>query len=158
MNHQPILLAEDNPGDVQFIRLAFDRAQVTNRLEVVSDGQQALAYLRGEGQYADRSQFPFPALLLMDMKMPVMNGLETLAEIRQDPALKRLVVIFLTSAQLESEINLAFDQRVNAYLVKSNDLNRLTEACKRLKNFWLMQNHFPRPPGEESRNETVTCL
>lgn len=158
MNHQPILLAEDNAEDVYLLRRAFEKAQMTNRLEVVSDGEQALAYLRGSGQYADRDQFPFPVLLLLDAKMPVMNGMETLAEIRKDPNLKRLVVIFLTSAKQESEINLAFDQRVNAYLVKSTNLERMAEACERLKNYWLLQNQFPRPPADENRNRTVTCL
>ncbi|HZV36049.1 MAG TPA: response regulator [Verrucomicrobiae bacterium] len=158
MNHQPILLAEDSAEDAYFIRRAFEKAQVTNRIEVVPDGQQALAYLRGLGQYADRDRFPFPVLVLLDMKMPGMDGMQTLAEIRKDPELKRLVVIFLTSANQESEINLAFDQRVNAYLVKSSNLERMAEACERLKNYWLLQNHFPRPPGDENRNRTVTCL
>jgi CheY-like chemotaxis protein len=158
MNQSPILLAEDNAEDVFLLRRAFEKAQVTNRLEVVSDGEQALAYLKGLGQYADRDRFPFPSLLLLDMKMPVMDGLKTLSQIRSDPVLKRLVVIVLTSSDLESEINMAFDHRVNAYLVKSSDLNRLTEACERLKNYWLAQNHFPRMAADPNCNRTVTFL
>jgi CheY-like chemotaxis protein len=144
MEHVPILVAEDNEDDVFLLRRAFTKAKLPNPLQVVSDGEQLLAYLKGEGQYADRRKFPFPALVLLDIKMPNMNGLEALKIIRNDPDLKRLVVIFLSSSAEEKDINLAFDLRANSYLVKPSTTERMVDTLGKLKDYWLMLNQYPQ--------------
>ncbi len=143
MDHLPILLAEDNEDDVFLMRRALVKARVPNPLQVVSDGEQVLAYLKGHGQYSDRDQYPFPALLLLDIKMPRMNGLETLSLIRNDPELKRLVVIILTSSNQEQDINQAFDLRANSYLVKPPNTEGMVAALGKFKDYWLGLNQYP---------------
>src|SRR5580698_10288562 len=98
MDRQLILLAEDDEDDLFLMRRAAIKAGLANPLHVVRDGEEVLAYLNGEGIYGDRAQYPFPTLLLLDIKMPGMNGLDVLSLIRQDPKLRRLVVVFLTSS------------------------------------------------------------
>jgi CheY-like chemotaxis protein len=143
MDHLPILLAEDDDNDVFLLRRALVKAGVPNPVQAVPDGEQALAYLRGEGKFADRTLYPFPALMLLDIKMPRMNGLETLAVIRNDPVLKRLVVIFLTSSNQEQDINEAFDLRANSYLVKPRNSEGLVAVLTKFKDYWLGLNQFP---------------
>ena len=144
MEHAPILVAEDNEDDVYLLRRAFTQAKLHNPLHVVSDGEQLLAYLRGEDEYADRRKYPFPALVLLDVKMPKMNGLEALAAIRNDPDLKRLVVIFLSSSDHERDINHAFDLRANSYLVKPTNTERMVDILHRFRDYWLALNQYPK--------------
>lgn len=148
MQDLPILLAEDSDDDIFLMERAFKKAQLTNPLNIVSDGEQALAYLKGEGAYADRDKYPFPALLLLDIKMPRMNGLEVLSAIRQDPNLRRLVVIFLTASNLEKDVNLAFDLQANSYLVKPSDTDGMVNTLDKVKDYWLRINQYPHCPTE----------
>jgi CheY-like chemotaxis protein len=148
MQTLPILLAEDNEDDIFLMERAFKKAKLTNPLRIVSDGEQALAYLKGEGIYADREQFPFPALVLLDIKMPRMNGLELLSVIRQDPQLRRLVVIFLTASNLDRDVNQAFDLQVNSYLVKPSDTDGMVETLDKVRDYWLRINQYPLCPAE----------
>jgi CheY-like chemotaxis protein len=143
MDHLPILLAEDDEDDAFLLRRAFTKARLPNPLQIVPDGEQVLAYLKGDGEYSDRKKHPFPGVVLLDIKMPKLNGLETLAAIRNDPLLKRLVVIFLTSSDQESDINQAFDLRANSYLVKPRNTDGLIEVLQKFRNFWLGLNHYP---------------
>ena len=132
---------------------------MANPVQFVGDGEQALAYLNGEGKYADRKVYPFPGLLLLDIKMPRMNGLEVLAAIRSDPRLKRLVVIFLTSSGQERDIDLAFDLRANSYLMKPGHQEAMGRILETLKEYWLKLNHYPNCPAQEpgqGRQPTVT--
>ena len=146
MVHLPILIGEDSENDAFLLRRAFAKARISNPLQFVADGEQVLAYLKGEGIYNDRKSHPFPALLLLDIKMPRMNGLETLKAIRKDPELKRLIVIFLTASAQARDINLAFDLRANSYLVKPATTEKLAEALTNLKNFWFALNQYPSCP------------
>ncbi len=148
MDSLPILLAEDNEDDVFLLHRAMTKARVTNPVRVVSDGEQALAYLKGEGIYGDRKKYPFPCLLLLDIKMPGMNGLEVLSAVRQDPLLKRLVVIFLTSSNQQRDINEAFDLNANSYLVKPGSTDGMTAVLETIKSYWLMLNQYPPDPAE----------
>jgi CheY-like chemotaxis protein len=148
MQTLPILLAEDSEDDIFLMERAFKKAKLSNPLRVVSDGEQALAYLKGEGAYADRDKYPFPALLLLDIKMPRMNGLELLQAIRQDPKLRRLVVIFLTASNLDQDVNRAFDLQANSYLVKPSDTDGMVDTLDKVKSYWLRINQYPLCPAE----------
>jgi len=148
MQDVPILLAEDSDDDVFLMERAYKKAKLTNPLKIVSDGEQALAYLRGEGVYADRDQYPFPGLLLLDIKMPRMNGLEVLSAIRQDPQLRRLVVIVLTASNLDQDVNRAFDLQTNSYLVKPSDTDGMVATLDKVKDYWLRINQYPLCPAQ----------
>ena len=148
MQDLPILLAEDRDDVFFLMERAYKKAKLTNPLKIVSDGEQALAYLKGEGVYADRNQYPFPALLLLDIKMPRMNGLEVLSAIRQDPQLRRLVVIVLTASNLDQDVNRAFDLQANSYLVKPSDTDGMVETLDKVKAYWLRINKYPLCPAQ----------
>lgn len=148
MDSLSILLAEDNEDDVFLLQRAMAKAQLTNPVQVVPDGEQALAYLKGEGIYGDRTKYPFPALLLLDIKMPRMDGLEVLSAVRRDPLLKRLVVIFLTSSNQQRDINAAFDLNANSYLVKPAGSDRMTSVFETVRAYWLALNQYPPFPPE----------
>ncbi len=147
MNSQfPILVAEDNEDEIFLFQRALAKVPLSNPVRFVGDGEQVLSYLRGEGEYADRTRYPFPRLVLLDIKMPRLNGLETLSAIRSDPQLRRLVVIILTSSGQERDVNRAFDLQANSYLVKPSRPEALGNILARIKDYWLDMNHFPACP------------
>ena len=139
-----ILLVEDDENDVMFVKMAMKKAGVTNPIQVVTDGQQALDYFQGSGKFANRSQFPIPYLVLLDLKLPFVMGLDVLAWIREQAELKSTIVIVLTSSRHTGDIRIAYQLGANAYLVKPADLNALEETMRTLKGFWLTQN-VPSP-------------
>src|SRR6267143_3130800 len=134
---QIILLAEDREDDILLIRRAFEKAGFGNRLQVVRDGEQAVAYLTGQAEYADRTRHPLPDLLLLDLKMPRMDGFEVLKWIRQHPALSLLRVIVLTSSEQIRDVNLAYQLGANSFLVKPLDFENLLELGKAIQQYWL---------------------
>ena len=142
-----ILLAEDDPNDVLLIERAFQRTHVANPLQVVRDGEEALAYLSGQGPFADRERHPLPVLMLMDLKMSRKSGLEVLEWVRQQPALKRLPIVVLTSSNQSPDINRAYDLGVNSYLVKPTGFDTLLELVKNLDMYWLILNEKPDLSG-----------
>ena len=143
MNLHPILLVEDREADAMLLQYAFKRAEITNPLEVVTDGQMAIDYLSGSGKFSDRAQFPLPGLMLLDLKLPYVMGLEVLAWIRQQPSLKRLIVIILSASTADGDIARAYDLGANAFLIKPSDMGTFAEMCKALKDFWLTHNKSP---------------
>lgn len=140
---QPILLAEDNPDSVLLIQRAFRRADIPYPLQVVQDGQSAILYLTGSDRYADRECYPLPSLLLLDLKLPIKSGHEVLAWLRQQPNLKRLPVVILTSSKEMSDINCAYDLGANSYLVKPVGFDNLLETIKTLHYYWNSINQAP---------------
>ena len=140
MSLHPILHVEDSNEDVFLVQYAFKRAEITNPAQVVTDGQMAIDYLSGAGKFTDRTQFPLPGLVLLDLKLPHVIGMEVLAWIRQQPSLKRLIVIILSSSGQEGDIARAYELGVNGFLVKPADANTLADMCKALKHFWLTYN------------------
>jgi CheY-like chemotaxis protein len=140
------LLAEDDPNDVELTLEAMAEHNLANRVVVVHDGVEALAYLRREGAFSEREPGD-PAVVLLDIKMPRMGGLEVLREIRADPALKRLPVVILTSSREERDIVTSYDLGVNAYVVKPVAFDSFINAVKQLGVFWALINE--RPPSEE---------
>jgi len=139
-----ILLAEDNPNDVELTLEALSRNNLANRVIVAHDGVEALEYLRREGVFSERAPGD-PAVLLLDIKMPRKDGLEVLREIRGDPALRRLPVVILTSSREEQDLLTSYDLGVNAYVVKPVDFPSFIEAVKELGFFWALINE--RPPN-----------
>jgi CheY-like chemotaxis protein len=143
MDKCPILLAEDEQNDVFLIKRAFQKAQLLNPVRVVSDGQEAISYLRGDGQYADREHFPLPTLVLLDLKMPRMGGFDVISWVRQQPGLKRLPLVVLTSSKDGPDINRAYELGANTYLVKPVEFDGLVEMMKNLSLYWFVMAEKP---------------
>jgi CheY-like chemotaxis protein len=138
-----ILHVKDRPEDVIILQYAFKQADILNPVQVVTDGQQAVDYLSGKGQYADRKQFPLPCLILLDLKLPIKMGMQVLEWIRAQPSLKALIVIMLTSSIHEGDIMRAYELGANAFLVKPCDARVTIDMCKALKQFWFVHNQAP---------------
>lgn len=137
-----ILLVEDDPNDVLLLKYAFQQAGITNRLEVVGDGQEAIEYLTGAARFADRKQHPLPGLILLDLKLPRKNGLEVLEWVRQQPSLRGVVVIMLTSSHHPQDVDRAYELGVNSFVVKPLDIERRLQFAQLLKGWWLGFNEF----------------
>jgi CheY-like chemotaxis protein len=144
INVPGILLAEDNPNDVELTIEALAQHNLANRVTVAHDGVEAMEYLRREGAFKDREPGD-PAVVLLDIKMPRKDGLEVLREIRSDPALKKVPVVILTSSREEQDLITSYDLGVNAYVVKPVDFPHFIDAVKQLGVFWAVINE--RPPN-----------
>jgi CheY-like chemotaxis protein len=138
-----ILLVEDEVNDVFFMKRAFLEIGLVNPMQVVTDGREAINYLSGKDAYADRERFPVPCLVLLDLKLPRVMGLEVLKWIREQSELKTLIVIILSSSQLTPDIEWAYRLGANAYLVKPSTPPELRELATGIKLFWLKLNHGP---------------
>jgi CheY-like chemotaxis protein len=144
MNSEPpVLLVEDNIDDVVLIERAFDKARIANPLRSVGDGDEAVAYLAGQGAYSDRHAHPLPVLLLLDLKLPRRGGLEVLAWLRREPSLRRLPVVVLTSSREGADVNRAYELGVNSYLVKPVAFDALLDMMETLNLYWLLLNERP---------------
>ena len=139
----PILLVEDDENDALLIQRAFSKSNLAHPLRVLTDGEEAISYLNGIGQYLDREQFPLPALLLLDLKLPKRSGMEVLAWLRQQPILARLPVVILTSSRQVADINRVYDLGANSYLVKPVAFDALLEMIKTVSLYWLILNEKP---------------
>lgn len=142
-DHAVILLAEDEEDYVLLIRHAFSQAHIPNPLHVVWNGQDAIAYLKGEGKYANREEYPLPDLLLLDLKMPRVNGFEVLKWVREQPSLAALRVLVLTSSEQISDVNDAYRLGANSFLVKPLDFEDFTSLSRLIKDFWLGASKAP---------------
>jgi len=137
-----ILLAEDNPADAEMAIDALREAKLANPIVHVEDGVEALDYLLYRGRFADRPKSD-PAVLLLDIKMPRMDGLEVLQRLRGDDDLRRLPVVILSSSREETDLARSWDMGVNAYVVKPVDVGKFFEAVKALGTFWALFNEAP---------------
>lgn len=144
MNEQLILHAEDDENDVIFLNYVFKNAAITNPLRSVADGQEVVDYLSHRGEFADRAQNPLPGLVLLDLKMPRLNGLETLQWIRSQPEFRMLVVIMFTASANHSDINEAYQRGVNSFIIKPAGTDQLTRLMKALHSYWFECNRFAR--------------
>jgi len=138
-----VLIAEDDPTDIFLLQRAFAVAEVPAILHVVRDGQEAIDYLEGEASYADRQAHPLPDLLLLDLKMPKLNGFDVLSWLKRQPGLKRLLVTVLTSSDQPQDINRAYDLGANSYLLKPHGSQELSDLVKRVQKYWLEVNQVP---------------
>jgi CheY-like chemotaxis protein len=139
----PILIVEDNPDDVFFLKRAFAQTAIAAPVVVLSDGGAAIDYLAGTGGFADRLQHPLPALMLLDLKLPRASGFDVLAWLRQQPSLKRLPVVVLTSSKDDDDVNRAYDLGVNSYIVKPSGLAQIGEVARQVESYWLRLNQRP---------------
>ena len=140
-----ILLVEDREEDVLFIRKAFEKAHVPNPLVVVRDGEDAIRYLAGERQYSNREEYPLPKLILLDLKMPRVDGFEVLKWIRSRPELSGVVVVVLTSSEQIRDVNAAYRLGANSFMVKPTDFQNIIELSKLIRDYWLHANVSPDP-------------
>ena len=129
-----ILLVEDNPGDVRLTQEALDEAKVINNLSVVDNGVNALAFLRQEGKYPNAVR---PDLILLDLNLPKKDGRAVLADIKEDPSLKRIPVVILTTSRAEEDIVRSYDLHANCYVTKPVDLDQFIKVVKSIEQFWF---------------------
>ena len=148
---ETILLVEDDQNDVFFLQYAFQEAGIKNPLQVAADGQQVIDYLQGQGPYADRSRYPFPCLVLLDLKLPVKMGLDVLRWVRSQPQLQNLLVLVLTSSSNMRDVDEAYRLGARAFLVKPVSTDKRIELARAIKQFWLELNEPPSlgPGGPE---------
>src|SRR2546428_8923531 len=138
-----VLIVEDDPGDIFLLQPAFALSGVPAGLYFVRDGQEAIDYLGGTASFRDRETFPVPDLMLLDLKMPRLNGFDVLEWLRQQPGLKRLLVTILTSSDHPRDINRAYDLGANSYLLKPHSSQQLSELVSRVQQYWLEVNQCP---------------
>ncbi len=141
-----VLLVEDNPGDVRLTLEALKDGKLNNRLSVVEDGVEALAFLRREGKYADASR---PDLILLDLNLPKKDGREVLAEIKADEDLKRIPVVVLTTSKAEEDILKTYNLHANCYITKPVDFDQFVIVVRLIEDFWFTIVKLPRSDGTD---------
>ena len=142
-DNRPILLVEDNPDDVELTLRALRKNNIQNEVIVAIDGVEALDYLFGKGKYEGRDRNQRPVLVLLDLKLPKLDGLEVLKHIRTDEFTKLMPVVILTSSKEESDIVSGYELGANSYIRKPVDFGQFTEAVRQLGLYWLLLNESP---------------
>lgn len=140
---QDILLVEDDQSDIDLTRRALEKSHIANRLVVLTDGEKALDYLFGTGEYCGRDTSITPAVVLLDLKLPKVPGLEVLRRIRASENTKMLPVVILTSSTEQRDVTAGYDLCVNSYIRKPVDFNQFVECVKQLGLYWLVLNELP---------------
>ncbi len=158
LDGQFILLAEDDPNDVLLLQRAFQKAGLREQLKIVRDGEQAIEYLAGRGNYADRNRYPLPFMLLLDLKMPGTDGFEVLQWLRAEPSLKRLLVVVLTSSNLQADVDRAYDLGANSYLVKPVEFDQMVNLIQRFEAYWTEINRTPTTSRADKATPAITSL
>jgi CheY-like chemotaxis protein len=153
-----ILLAEDWEPDVALVRRAFKCAELSNPLYVVRDGEETVSYLAGLGKFADRAEYPFPDLLLLDLKLPKMDGFDVLRWIRQQPGGRKLLVMVLTSSEDVYHVNRAYALGANSFLVKPIDLENYTALARTMARFWSDFYQEPKMSTDDLPRENELYL
>lgn len=146
MNNKIILLVEDNPDDIALTLRALNKNRIANEVAVAHDGVEALDYLFGTGQHAGRDVTQVPAIVLLDLKLPKLDGLEVLRRLRADARTKLVPVVILTSSKEEQDLVGGYALGANSYIRKPVDFSQFTEAIRQLGLYWLVLNEAP-PPG-----------
>ena len=134
-----VLLVEDDLNDIFLVKRAFKLARLETPLQVVTDGEEAIRYLRGEGRYADRSAYPVPKLVVMDIKMPRLTGFEVLEKVKQDGPLRRIPIVIVSSSDRLEDINRAYELGANAYMVKPMDYRSVEHLFESITHYWGLE-------------------
>lgn len=143
MREKTVLLVEDNPSDVDLTRRAFAKALSTYELVVVENGEEALDYLFGHGAYKDRDRRAMPALVLVDLKLPGIDGIEVIRRVRANPVTHRQPMVVLSSSREERDVAQSYDQGANSYIRKPVDFLRFVDAIQDVGRYWLVWNELP---------------
>jgi DNA-binding response OmpR family regulator len=145
MNGEPliILLVEDNPDHAELVMRNMENFKVANTIIHVEDGEAALDYLYGRGSYADRTQFPMPHLMLLDLRLPKIDGLEVLKEVKNNADLRAMPVVILTTSDAERDMAMAYEYHANSYVTKPVNFGEFSELLKDLGFYWLAWNKRP---------------
>lgn len=138
-----ILVVEDDPNDVLLIQRAFRKAELKNEMRFVRDGEEAIAYLKGEGQYSNRQDYPLPFMILLDLKMPGTDGFEVLQWVRRTPEVRRSLVVVLTSSNRQNDVDRAYELGANSYLVKPVEFDQMVHLIQRFEAYWSEMNRTP---------------
>jgi CheY-like chemotaxis protein len=134
-----ILIVEDREDDIVLIRKAFEKASLTNPVQVARDGEEAVAYLGAEGKYANRAEYPLPVIVLLDLKLPRIDGFEVLSWIRQQEGIQGLPVIVLTSSTQIQDVNRAYALGANSFFVKDIDFEQIVNLSTLIRHYWLQK-------------------
>ncbi|MCB1100148.1 MAG: response regulator [Verrucomicrobiae bacterium] len=145
MNQIEILLVEDNPADLKMTLHALHSGKVANHIHVARDGEEALDFLFCEGAYATRNMNDGPKVIMLDLKLPKVDGLEVLARIKADPRTKKIPVVIMTSSKEQSDLASSYDLGVNSYIVKPVNFEAFAKAVQDLGMYWLLLNEPPTP-------------
>ena len=140
MSAPSILIVEDLPDSIELLKLAFKRTGVEALLNFVRDGEEAIAYLKGEGPFGNRNEYPLPVMLLLDLKMPSIDGFGVLEWLRKKPGLRLIVVVVLTTSDDPADIARAYESGANSYIVKPPDFHGLQQMVRALENYWFRFN------------------
>jgi CheY-like chemotaxis protein len=152
----PVLLVEDFDDDIFWMRRSWGKEGVVNPLQVVKNGRQAVEYLSGMGAYSDRKAFPLPCLVILDLKLPYLMGMDVLKWIRGQATLRGLPVLVLTTSALQSDIDEAYQLGANAFMVKPPSGLQLGDLVRPIRDYWLVLNLFPRVgPGRSEQTGSV---
>ena len=137
-----ILLVDDSKDDLYLLRKAFLKAKFDTPLQEVHNGEEAIAYLKGEGPFEDREKYPIPVVMLLDLNMPMKDGFAVLAWVRAQPMLKRMSIVVLTASMRMEDVERAFDYGAHSFLVKPSNLDGMVNMLRCLRD-WVQMNHFP---------------
>jgi len=138
-----ILVVEDDPAHVEIIRRNFEASRLANRLLSVEDGQAALDYLNREGKYNDADKFPIPNLILLDLRLPLVDGLDVLKIIKSDSKLNKIPVVILTTSSAETDMVKSYESHANSYLVKPVDFTQFSKLMETFGYYWVAWNQYP---------------
>jgi two-component system, response regulator len=139
-----ILLVEDNPTDLELALRVFKKHRIANRIEVARDGVEALDFLFGEGSHAGRGTLVIPKVILLDLKLPKIGGIEVLRRLKNDPRTRAIPIVVLTSSRVEKDLLESYQLGVNSYIVKPVDFDQFSECLRDIGMYWLLSNTPPK--------------
>jgi two-component system response regulator len=147
MQDRTILLVEDDPDDVELTKMALEQNRIVNALFVARDGQEALDWLFREGDFTERDPNQIPSVVLLDIKLPKLTGLDVLERMRRDPRTKLIPVVILTSSKEETDVARSYELHANSYIRKPVDFEHFTKAVRDIGLYWLLLNECPNSGG-----------